>query len=513
MNTGSIAEWDWRFGDGDSSNLQNPTHTFMANNQMPVQLIVTTDFGCQDSMTQMLTIYPMIEMTSDYDITVCMGESAQLEIEFFGDTTGVVWSWQPDPTLSCTNCLDPMASPIDTTTYTFMATSPEGCTYYTDVTVQVRPDSVPAIVISEDTTICTNDNFQIFVSGGDDDFGYMWDNSSPGLSCYNCKNPIATPSEDMTYTVTVTNFSGCSSVDSVRISLQDEFQTFAGPDRTICEGDTIHLQTQIGNNPIWLNPDELSCTFCPDPVAMPDTSITYLVRVTTDFGCDIFDSINVKVLTEMDIDAGDNIGICEGQTVMLMGFGDGIPTWSPTSTLTDTSGFNPIASPTVPTMYYLSVENGDCILTDSVFVDIVEKTEIELLDITICEGEAIALQPIGFADQFEWSPPTGLSSTTSEVPLAAPEETTEYTLIASLGTCEPDTASAIVEVINRPIANIPSVYRFFPNETVLLQAEIFDNRDYAYQWIPGIGLDCTDCPNVTASVDSNTTFTLSLIHI
>ena len=152
---------------------------------MPVQLTVTTDLGCQDSITEMLTIYPMIEMTGDYALTVCMGEPAQLEIEFFGDTTGVVWSWQPDPTLSCTDCLDPMALPMDTTTYTFMATTIEGCTYFTDVTVDVRPDSVPAILITEDATICADGNIQIFVSGGDDDFGYDWDMSVPGLSCYN----------------------------------------------------------------------------------------------------------------------------------------------------------------------------------------------------------------------------------------------------------------------------------------------------------------------------------------
>jgi len=333
------------------------------------------------------------------------------------------------------------------------------------------------------------------------------------LSCYNCKNPIATPSEDMTYRVTVTNFSGCSSIDTVRISLQDEFQTFAGPDRIICEGDTVHFQTQIGNNPIWLNPDELSCTFCPNPVAMPDTSTTYFVKVTTDFGCEIFDSIIVKVLTQEDIDAGDDMAICDGQTAMLMGFGDGLPTWSPDNSISDANNFNPIASPTVPTMYYLSVENGDCILIDSVQVDIVQKTEIDLLDVSICEGEAIALQPVGFADNFEWSPPKGLSSTTSETPLAAPDETTEYTLIASLGTCEPDTATAMVEVLKKPFANIPSVYRFFPGESVLLQAEVLDGGDYAYQWTPGIGLDCATCPNTLAKVDSNTTLTIFITDL
>ena len=508
VNTGFIAGWDWQFGDGDSSILQNPTHSFDANNQMPVHLTVTTDLGCTDSITQMLTIFPRVEMSADYAITVCKGEPAQLGIEFFSDTTGVTYSWQANPTLSCTNCLEPMAMPMDTTTYTFMATSVDGCTYFTDVTVEVRPDSVPAILISNDTLICANDASQIFVSGGDDAFGYEWDTSRPGLSCYNCINPIATPSIDMTYQVTVTNLSGCSSTDTVRISIQNEFQTFAGPDRTICLGDTVHIQTQIGNNPTWLNTENLSCTFCPNPVASPTESISYVVKVTTDFGCEIFDSVNVKVLSELDIDAGDAMGICQGQTVQLTGFGDGIPTWSPSNTVSDASIFNPTASPTTPTTYYLSVENGDCILTDSVSVDILQKTEIELLDVSICEGEAIALQPVGFADVFNWSPSEGISSTTSEMPLAAPNETTEYTLIAALGTCEPDTASAFVEVIEKPEVTIASIYKFFPGETVLLDAEALGSSTYAYQWIPAIGLSCTDCPKPVATGDSTRMYTV-----
>ena len=513
VNTGFIAGWNWQFGDGDSSILQNPQHSFNANNQMPVQLTVTTDLGCTDSVTQMLTIFPRVEMSADYAVTVCMGEPAQLGIEFFSDTTGVTYAWQNEPTLSCTDCLDPLALPTDTTTYTFMATSVDGCTYFTDVTVQVRPDSVPNILISNDTLICANDATQIFVSGGDDAFGYEWDIASPGLSCYNCINPIASPSVDMTYQVTVTNLSGCSSTDTVRISIQNEFQTFAGPDRTICLGDTIHLQTQIGNNPTWLNTENLSCTFCPNPIASPTEDISYVVRVVTDFGCEIFDSVNVKVLSELDIDAGDAMGICEGQTVQLTGFGDGVPTWSPAGSLSNELIFNPIASPTTPTTYYLSVESGDCILTDSVSVDILQKTEIELLDVTICEGEAIALQPIGFADMYNWSPSTGITSTTSETPLASPNETTEYTIIASLGTCEPDTASAFVNVIPKPIVNVASVYRFFPGENVLLDAEVLGTGNYAYQWVPAIGLSCTDCPNPIATGDSTRTYTVFITDI
>ena len=54
------------------------------------------------------------------------------------------------------------------------------------------------------------------------------------------------------YVVTVTNQYDCQSIDSVEVEIIDQFQIFASPDRTICEGDTVHLNTSIQNDPFWL---------------------------------------------------------------------------------------------------------------------------------------------------------------------------------------------------------------------------------------------------------------------
>ncbi|MBU1720058.1 MAG: hypothetical protein KKA07_13415, partial [Bacteroidetes bacterium] len=42
----SIVQWKWHFSDGDSSNLQNPTHKFPSNGIYSISLIATTDSGC-----------------------------------------------------------------------------------------------------------------------------------------------------------------------------------------------------------------------------------------------------------------------------------------------------------------------------------------------------------------------------------------------------------------------------------------------------------------------------------
>ncbi|MCB9234254.1 MAG: M4 family metallopeptidase [Bacteroidia bacterium] len=50
--TGTGTTWDWSFGDGNSSTQQNPVHTYGANGNYSVTLIVTNANGCSDTVTK-----------------------------------------------------------------------------------------------------------------------------------------------------------------------------------------------------------------------------------------------------------------------------------------------------------------------------------------------------------------------------------------------------------------------------------------------------------------------------
>ena len=49
---GTIAAWQWSFGDGGSSTERNPVHTYAASGKYEVLLVVTDDDGAADARTR-----------------------------------------------------------------------------------------------------------------------------------------------------------------------------------------------------------------------------------------------------------------------------------------------------------------------------------------------------------------------------------------------------------------------------------------------------------------------------
>ncbi len=48
----TIADWLWYFGDGDTSTLQNPIHTYIDTGHYTVTVITTSNMGCIDTLTK-----------------------------------------------------------------------------------------------------------------------------------------------------------------------------------------------------------------------------------------------------------------------------------------------------------------------------------------------------------------------------------------------------------------------------------------------------------------------------
>lgn len=87
-----IVSWAWDFGDGGTSTLQNPSHTYVAAGVYNISLIIINSAGCTDTANFTVTAGP--QPTADFWATpliACVGDSI-----IFSDSSNsaLTWFWQ-----------------------------------------------------------------------------------------------------------------------------------------------------------------------------------------------------------------------------------------------------------------------------------------------------------------------------------------------------------------------------------------------------------------------------------
>jgi len=154
LTSGSIGKYSLDFGDTSGSSAASPAHTYAYSGSKTAKLIITSDFGCKDSLTKNLEVHPKPVAAFDSS-NACL----QLANSFTNQSTvsagsliAHAWSFG-DGTVS--SAFSPSYISGDTGTYSvrLIVTSDSGCTDSVFKTVEVYPKPV-AGMITED--VCFN---------------------------------------------------------------------------------------------------------------------------------------------------------------------------------------------------------------------------------------------------------------------------------------------------------------------------------------------------------------------
>ncbi len=286
----SALTWNWSFGNGNTSQLQNPpAQQYNTAGSYPLQLVVINSSGCTDTTSRTITINPLPATNAGNDTTLCTGTPLQLTA-----TGALNYTWQPGGTLSCTNC----ASPLSTTTvsqyYYVTGFTAFGCQSTDSVYVRVQ-NYLPLVVTPLTDSICIGQQVQINASPAQN---YVW-SPAAGLSSTSIANPVATPAVSTAYRLLAFDSAGCF-LDSafVNITVFPYPTVEAGPDRTIIAGSSVTISPIYSSditNWLWTPSTGLDCTGCPVPVASPQSTTTYSIRVINNGGCTATDKVTVIV--------------------------------------------------------------------------------------------------------------------------------------------------------------------------------------------------------------------------
>jgi len=497
IGTPAVAGWtyQWTPTTGlDNPNIAQPTASI--TQQITYTLTATDAVGCSGADEVVVDLLPNSLASAGPDVQICLGDSVQLNA-----SGGVDYVWLPPFFINDINVANPNVYPPITSEYIVAVTNSDGCIGVDTVNVEVLE---PLLIVANDTTICFSDTIQISASVG---VVYSWlpniEISDNGIG-----NPLVWPSITRYYYVDSEDANGCTSADSVLVTVQSLPVAAAGPDQSICVGEEAQLLATGGTNYSWTPTASLNNGSISNPLATPSSTTDYEVVVSDNLGCSDVDSITVTVNPLPTVDAGADATVCLGQTVQLTATGADIYEWTPAIGLSNANIFNPTADPIVPTEYIVEgTDANGCANTDTVFVDVFNVDAIG--DTIICVGDQAPIGAIGGVS-WSWTPTVGLSNPNAQFPIADPITTTVYTVTADDGTgC---LASDTVTVVVSPL---PTAFAGFDQGVCAgSDAQLNATGGQSYQWTPTAGLSDPNIPNPVVTFTSDTaTYTVTVTNI
>lgn len=217
---GNPVQWLWDFGDGNTSNIQNPVHTFNPGDKnYTVSVEISSGITC-GKIRLSKNIYPRGVLTDvDFDFFANCDSGYVRFINKNPSLQGTAgqysWDFGDGTTSTAVNPVHIYSQP-GSYSVKLKLTTTTNC-LDDSLTKSVSMPGLP-VTISPAQTIFSGQKIQLFVSGP----GTRYEWSPPaGLSNTTVAKPLASPAQDITYTAKVINNNGCSGEDSVHISVVD----------------------------------------------------------------------------------------------------------------------------------------------------------------------------------------------------------------------------------------------------------------------------------------------------
>jgi gliding motility-associated-like protein len=309
------------------NNTATTTYTFTPD---PNQCATTTTLTVQVSNANLPTFNTIS--------AICEGGTFNLPST---STNGISGSWLP------------AVNNTATTTYTFTP-DPNQCSNSTTLTVQVNP--IPEVVINENPVICPGENTILTSTTATPGGSYLWSpdgETSDQISV----SPNVTTDYTLVYSI-----NGCSSnAASATVTVQSTNSPIFNSYGPFCE-DAILAQVilpETSNNGI-------TGTWNPQMLSTSNPGLNNYLFTPNPGQCASNYTLIVEVFAAPQIEAGNNITICLGQSYSLFGSGGVSYAWS--ENIQNGVPFTPTAT----NVYYLiGTDINGCEAFDSVTITIV----------------------------------------------------------------------------------------------------------------------------------------------
>ncbi len=506
----TVTQWDWDFGDGNTDNTRNPTHTYAAPGSYTVTLNVKSAVGCQ-TVNNTATHTVVVNALPAADFSISTPGCVNQDITFTDASvanSGVLNSWSWDFGDGGT-LVQTTATPVThkyltagTYTVTLKVQTDKGCSS----TVKSKSVTIHVLPVADFTTpqACLNDVMAPFtdqstISSGSVT-GWIWDfgdgNATPGNpNNSTLQNPTHHYTVAGSYTAQLTAVSdqGCTDTKPVTFFVNGSLPVagFAVQNTgALCSNLPVSIKDGSGVDIGSLIKTEIYWDYTNDPTIRdvnnaPATGATY-VHVYPEFFSPASKSVTIRYI----VYSGANCSNTYDQVITLQAtpqlvFGavppvcedapafqvtqaqvlNGPPGGSFTGDgISNTGFFTPsVAGVGTHSIIYSYTDANGCVNSKTQTIDVNRKPVITAgPDKYVLEGGKVELTPTldpRITPTYLWTPATGLSDPAISNPLASPADDITYTLTVTSDKGCQTSDDVFVKVLKAPV--IPNI--FSPN--------------------------------------------------
>ncbi len=436
----------WNFGDGATTTITSPIHTYTAAGVYTVQLISHNANTCNkyDTTYTSITVYPPLIISSMINTTICVGDTVTLNQIA---PVGCTYSWTPANLIIGSNTIsNPKAIPtIDTKFY--VTVTQNGCTIKDSVTVFVKTNTVAQLTLAPSSSGCAPHTVN-FTNTSINGINYNWSFGDGSIS--SSTSPIHTYTAAGVYTVQLisNNANTCNIRDTTYtvITVYPPIIISPMPNIIMCLGDTVMLNqiAPVGCTFAWTPANLVSNSAINNPTTSPPIDTEFFVTVSNN-GCSVIDSVTVFVQTNTiaQLTLAPSSSGCAPHTVNFINtstngvnynwdFGDG--------TLTNTvSPIHTYTTAGVYTVQLISSNINSCNKKDTTYTVITVYPPLivpPIANINMCLGDSVTLNQIAPSGcTFSWTPSNLVSNHLINNPKTSPTIDTKFYVTISKNGC------------------------------------------------------------------------------
>lgn len=522
-NSQNFTAVNWDFGDGTSTQSDNPSHFYNIPGTYIAKLTITGPGGCTDVKQKTILVRgPLGSFTYGpligcKPLTVTFNAITQDRLSFIWDFSDGTTIATQDSAISYTYTIPGSYVPK------MILVDAGGCVVPVTGTDTIHVNGVNAKFGFLNNTYCDAASISFTDSSFSNEpvISYAWNFGDGNTS--SLQHPVhyyTAPGQYLPQLI-VTTQSGCTdtvqSPANIKIVASPQALinntangcapltvTFNG---TLAVPDTsvIKWQWDFGNGVI--------SSLANPPAQLYTTAGTYNIQLTATNSTGCIDTVYTTIDAYLvpTIDAGKDTLVCRGSGVTLNASGADSYIWSPITGLSCTGCARPVATPDSITNYIVTGTTlHGCSNTGSVLVDVKQRFMINNSNgDTLCRGNGVRLFASG-AHTYNWSPSAGLSNAFVATPLATPANTTTYRVVGydDKG-CFTDTGYVTVKVYPIPAVEAGADKTINVGQSVELKPVISADVTAAI-WSPTQSIVQNNFPNIIVRPKETTEYTVEV---